>query len=182
MVTKSATVAFLFLTLMSSNAVGALILSLTNANQTASPGAHAVFHGSLLNNGETPMTIVSFVFLNPPSDTLCCPFPINEPAVPLTLPSGGFFSGVISEITVPLDAIVPQTHGFAISAATNLLDSEGNTFVSNMASGSLTVVIPEPNGAILLCVPLTLMYVLNRLRAYRTTGRPRLRSTGVPDV
>jgi hypothetical protein len=138
------------------NASAALLLTVSDPNQTVSPGAHAVFHGNLLNTDAVAYNVVSFVMLNPPTDATTPPtagqlFPAAEPAVPFHIAAGGEFTGVVVDITVPITAQI-RSHSFEVEAATDVHGSDGQTIVSNNVEANLTVAALEPNTAILVCV------------------------------
>jgi hypothetical protein len=139
------------------NASAALILTISDPNQTVTPGAHAVYHGTLINTDAVGYTIVAFGGVNPPTDATGPPFgplfPIAQPAVPFDIAAGGQFIGVLWDITVPANAQI-RSHNFGIQAASNTNQIDGQTIVSNFAFGNLTVV-PEPGTGILACIGLT---------------------------
>ena len=130
------------LLLTCTHASAGLVLVLTDPNQGAAPGADAVFHGNLFNTDSIAYNVVSFVMLNPPTDSTTLPaqlFPFSEPAVPFQITAGGEFSGVLVDFTVPLTAEI-RSHSFAIEAATDMLGTNGQTIVSNNAGAVLSVV------------------------------------------
>ncbi len=149
---KSVLACLLVLLVASSAASAALIFSLTDADQTVLPGSVAIYHGVLTNTDNAPIDIVSFVFLNPPADFVTPIFPLTEPAIPFTLQAGGQFSGIVADISVPIDAL-PTTHNFGVAAFSDQHDINGDSIGSNNVSGSLTVT-PEPASAILVCAAL----------------------------
>jgi hypothetical protein len=153
------------------NGSASLILNITDPNQTAAPGAHAVYHGSLLNTDSVGYTVLSFVTLSAPTDATSPPtadqlFPIGEPAVPFGIAAGAQFTGIVLDITVPLNAQT-RSHPFAVEAATNLHGLDGNTIVSNTVLLNLDIAAPEPNSAILFVACLAALPIL---RKFHQTG------------
>jgi hypothetical protein len=149
------------------NASAGLVLILTDPSQAAAPGTDAVFHGNLFNTDPVSYNIVSFVMLNPPTDSITPPtssqlFPANEPAVPFQITAGGEFIGVLVDFTVPLTAEI-RSHSFAIEAATDTLGTNGQTIVSNNA-GAVLNVVPEPGTAVLVWVCLAGIGLAGSLR------------------
>jgi hypothetical protein len=138
------------------NAPAALLLTVSDPNQTVAPDAHAIFHGTLLNTDLVAYNVVSFVMINPPTDATTPPtaaqlFPANEPAVPFHIAAGGGLTGVVVDFTVPITAQL-RSHSFGVEAATDVHGSDGQTIVSNNVDASLTVATPEPNTAIPICL------------------------------
>jgi hypothetical protein len=141
------------MSLMCINASAGLVLVLTDPAQAAAPGADVVFHGNLFNTDSVSYNIVSFVMLNPPTDSTTLPvqlFPFSEPAVPFQIAAGGEFIGVLVDFAVPVTAEI-RSHSFAVEAATDTLGTNGQTIVSNNA-GAVLNVVPEPGTAILVWV------------------------------
>jgi hypothetical protein len=149
---RSVFACLLLLLVASGVASAALIFSVTDANQTVLPGLDAIYHGVLTNTGSGPINIVSFVFINPPADSITPIFPLAEPAIPFTLQAGGQFSGIVADISVPINAL-PITHNFGVAAFSDQHDANGNSIGSNNVNGSLTVA-PEPASVILVCAAL----------------------------
>jgi len=152
------------------NASAALILTITDPHQSVIPGAHAVYHGTLMNTDAVGYTIVAFGGINPPTDATGPPFgplfPIAQPAVPFNIAAGGQFTGILWDITVPANAQI-RSHNFAIEAASNINGADGQTIVSNFAFGDLTVV-PEPGTSILACLGLAgFCFVGLKLQSWR---------------
>ena len=154
---------FVLVALTCMNAPASLLLTINDPSQTAAPGAHAVFHGSLLNTDAVAYSVLSFVLLNTPTDSMTPPtgnqlFPIAEPAVPFNIAVGGTFTGVVVDITVPTSAQT-RDHPFVIEAATNLHGPDGQTIVSNSVLADLSVATPEASTGILVCFALAAFWL-----------------------
>jgi hypothetical protein len=145
-----------------------LILTISDPNQTVAPGAHAIYHATLLNTDFVTYNIVNFPMINPPTDSPFPPttfFPLAAPAVPFLIGPGALITGLVFDFTVPTAALI-RDHPFGIQAATDVLGTGGSTIVSNVALADLNVAVPEPRSTSLIClafVGLGLVRFLKRL-------------------
>ena len=147
--------------LVCTHAMAALILDISDPNQTVVPGDHALFHGTLINTDSVPYTVVTFLLLNPPTDATEPPtgdqiFPLLEPAVPFGIAAAVTFAGIVTDIAVPRTAQM-KNHVFSIEAVTDSHTAGGQSIVSNMVSASLNVAVPEPDTGILIAISATLL-------------------------
>jgi hypothetical protein len=161
--TLTLTLGLLALGLPGAAKADSLTLTLTNPDQTATPGATLTYQATVF----APGTNTGTVYLSGDAFTFAAPFPLDDSpfvfSFPLSLAAGQSFTGTLFDIPIPLNAPLGTFAGsFQITGGS----TANSTTVLTSAAFTATVT-PEPSDLTLLGIGLSCVFSVHRARLRR---------------